>query len=243
MEIIKLSAIDSTNSFLKELAINSVLENFTTVVTDYQIKGKGQQGGNWDSEPFKNLIFSVFTSFSSLAISNSRYLNFAVSLAIFEVLIVQKIPDISIKWPNDILSGNKKVCGVLIENRLKGKEISSAIIGIGLNVNQTIFSSALPKASSLKLRTNQTFDLDVLLKNIILKIKDKIALLNKSNFKVLETSYLNVLYKKNIPAMFKDSKDVLFMGIICGISKEGKLQVTLEDNTLKEFGIKEISFL
>ena len=158
-------------------------------------------------------------------------------------MIAQNIPDISIKWPNDILSGKKKVCGVLIENRLKGKEISSAIIGIGLNVNQTIFSSALPKASSLKLRTNQTFDLDVLLKNIISKLKNKIALLHKNKFKDLETSYLNVLYKKNIPTMFKDSKDVLFMGIIRGISKEGKLQVTLEDETLKEFGIKEISFL
>jgi BirA family biotin operon repressor/biotin-[acetyl-CoA-carboxylase] ligase len=243
LEIIKLSAIDSTNSFLKELAINSVLENFTTVVTDRQIKGRGQQGSNWESEPCKNLIFSVFTSFNSFATSNSRYLNFAVSLAIFEVLIAQNIPDISIKWPNDILSGKKKVCGVLIENRLKGKEISSAIIGIGLNVNQTIFSRALPKASSLKLRTNQTFDLDVLLKNIISKLKNKIALLNKNKFKDLETSYLNVLYKKNIPTMFKDSKDVLFMGIIRGVSKEGKLQVTLEDETLKEFGIKEISFL
>jgi BirA family biotin operon repressor/biotin-[acetyl-CoA-carboxylase] ligase len=243
LKIIKLSAIDSTNSFLKELATNSVLENFTTVATDRQITGRGQQGSNWESEPFKNLIFSVFVSFDSFRISNSKCLNFAVSLAIFEVLMEENIPDISIKWPNDILSGKNKICGILIENRLKGKEISSTIIGIGLNVNQTIFSSALQKASSLKLRTNQTFDLDVLLKKIISKLKNKIALLNSNNFEALETSYLNVLYKKNIPTMFKDSKDVLFMGIICGISKEGKLQVALEDETLKEFGIKEISFL
>jgi BirA family biotin operon repressor/biotin-[acetyl-CoA-carboxylase] ligase len=243
LKIIKLSAIDSTNSFLKEMATNSVLENFTVVVTENQIKGRGQQGSVWESEVGKNLIFSVFVTFESLGVLDKKYLNYAVSLAVFEVLQQENIPRIAIKWPNDILSANKKIGGILIENSLKGTKISSTVIGIGLNVNQTIFSNALPKASSLKLRTNQTFDLDVLLKNITLKLKNKIALLNKNKFKDLEKSYLNVLYKKNIPTMFKDRKDVFFMGIIRGISKEGKLQVTLEDESLKEFGIKEISFL
>ena len=182
-------------------------------------------------------------SFNSFATSNSRYLNFAVSLAIFEVLIAQNIPDISIKWPNDILSGKKKVCGVLIENRLKGKEISSAIIGIGLNVNQTRFSSTLEKASSLKLTSNRTFNLAQLLEDMVVSLKSKIVLLNTKDFSSLETSYLKVLYKKNIPTMFKDRKGVLFMGIIRGISMDGKLQVALEDETLREFGIKEISLL
>jgi BirA family biotin operon repressor/biotin-[acetyl-CoA-carboxylase] ligase len=243
LKIIKLSAIDSTNSFLKEMATNSVLENFTVVVTENQIKGRGQQGSVWESEVGKNLIFSVVVTFESLGVLDKKYLNYAVSLAVFEVLQQENIPRIAIKWPNDILSANKKIGGILIENSLKGTKISSTVIGIGLNVNQTIFSNALPKASSLKLRTNQTFDLDVLLKNITLKLKNKIALLNKNKFKDLEKSYLNVLYKKNIPTMFKDRKDVFFMGIIRGISKEGKLQVTLEDESLKEFGIKEISFL
>ena len=243
MKIIKLSAIDSTNSFLREMAADSALENFTVVATDTQRKGRGQQGSSWESEPFKNLIFSVFVSFESFAISAQKYLSFAVSLAIFEVLREEKIPDISIKWPNDILSGKKKIGGILIENRLKGKQISSAIIGVGLNVNQTIFSSNLKNAGSMKLRTNRTFERDLLLEKIVLKLKMNVAALNAKNFEALEASYLAVLYKKNIPAMFKDRKDVLFMGIIHGISKEGKLQVMLADDTLKEFGIKEIIFL
>ncbi len=243
MKIIKLSAIDSTNSFLKEMASNSVVENFTVVVTDNQIKGRGQQGSIWESEAGKNLIFSVFVDFKSLNISDKKYLNYAVSLAVFEVLQQENIPGITIKWPNDILSAKKKIAGILIENSLKGPKISSSVIGIGLNVNQTSFSSSLEKASSLKIISSRTFDLEKLLIEMVTSLKSKIALLNLKAFESIETSYLNVLYKKNIPTMFKDSNDVLFMGIILGISKDGKLQVELEDETFKEFGFKEISFL
>lgn len=243
MKIIKLSAIDSTNSFLKDLALTSAIENFTVVAADCQLKGRGQQGSSWVSEPFKNLNFSVLVRFESFHVSEKRHLNFAVSLAIFEVLSAENIPDVAIKWPNDILSGNKKICGILIENSLKGTEISSAVIGIGLNVNQTDFPVSLEKASSLQLLRGQNFDLDRLLKKIILKLKLKIALLEAKEYKALEAAYLQVLYKKNIPTMFKDSKDALFMGMVLGVSEEGKLQVALEDERVLEFGIKEISFL
>ncbi|TXD48788.1 biotin--[acetyl-CoA-carboxylase] ligase [Polaribacter sp. IC073] len=243
MKIIKLSAIDSTNSFLKEMAANSVIENFTIVVTDRQVKGRGQQGNSWVSEPYKNLIFSVFVRFSNVSVFDNKYLNLAVSLAVFDALLEENIPAIAIKWPNDILSANKKICGVLIENSLKGREIASSVIGIGLNVNQTVFPEYLKKASSLKLISQQDYNLDQLLKSIVLKLKDRIDLLTAKNFQALEADYLNVLYKKNIPTMFKDSKDVLFMGIIRGISKEGNLQIAIEDETILEFGLKEVSFL
>lgn len=243
LKIIKLNAIDSTNSFLKEMAAKSVVENFTIVVTDSQTKGRGQQETEWISESFKNLIFSTFIAFYDLNVLDSKYLNFAVSLAIFEALKEEMIPAISIKWPNDILSGNKKLCGILIENNIKGTEVSSSVIGIGLNVNQTSFPNSFKKASSLKLLKYHNFDLHKLLTTIILKLKIKIEMLNSKDFKTLETDYLSVLYKKNIPTMFKNSQDVLFMGIIRGVSKAGKLQIILEDETICEFGIKEIYFL
>ena len=243
MKTIKLNAIDSTNSFLKELVLNSAVENFTVVVTDQQLKGRGQQGNSWVSEPFKSLIFSVFVAFDNFDVSNNKYLNFAVSLAIFDALQEESIPGISIKWPNDILSGNQKICGVLIENSLKGSKISSSVIGIGLNVNQTSFPDSLKKVSSLKLLSNKNFQLDRLLESIVSKLKSKIEVLNAKDFKTLETKYLQFLYKKNIPTMFKNSKDVLFMGMINGVSKEGKLQIVLEDESVQEFGIKEVSFL
>ena len=241
MKIIKLNAIDSTNSFLKELAQTSTLENYTIVVAKEQKKGRGQQDSSWVSEPHKNLITSIYITDLDLEIMNHKYLNFAISLAIFEVLSTHKVNRLSIKWPNDILSVNKKICGILIENTIKGSKIHKSIIGIGLNVNQVEFPENLPNATSLKNSTHQSYDLDVLLLEIVHKLQEKIHLLSLKKHEALETAYLNVLYKKNIPTMFKDSRDVLFMGIIIGISPLGSLQIELEDETVKEFGIKEVS--
>lgn len=241
MKIIKLNAIDSTNSFLKELALSTTLENCTVVVAKEQKKGRGQQDSNWISEPLKNLTISAYFCNIDLEISNQKYLNFAVSLAIFDVLSSQKTKDLSIKWPNDILSANKKICGILIENTVKGRKIKNSIIGIGLNVNQEKFPDSLKNVTSLKKITNKEFDLELLLVEIIEKTEERLKMLSLKKYTNLETDYLNVLYKKNIPTMFKDSNDVLFMGKIVGISSLGHLQIELEDETLKEFGIKEVS--
>ena len=241
MKIIKLNAIDSTNSFLKELALSTTLENCTVVVAKEQKKGRGQQDSNWISEPLKNLTISAYFCNIDLEISNQKYLNFAVSLAIFDVLSNQKTKDLSIKWPNDILSANKKICGILIENTVKGRKIKNSIIGIGLNVNQEKFPDSLKNVTSLKKITNKEFDLELLLVEIIEKTEERLKMLSLKKYTNLETDYLNVLYKKNIPTMFKDSNDVLFMGKIVGISSLGHLQIELEDETLKEFGIKEVS--
>jgi BirA family biotin operon repressor/biotin-[acetyl-CoA-carboxylase] ligase len=243
LKIIKLNATDSTNSFLKELGQNSALENFTIVVSDAQDKGRGQQENKWISEPFKNLTFSLFINEFAIDIQKQKYLNFAISLSLFNALSHHKVPHLSIKWPNDILSANKKICGILIENSIKGAKITSSIIGIGLNVNQEKFPDSLKNASSLKISTKVNFDLDILLQEITAHLKKTLLLLSQKKYDRLETNYLNVLYKKNIPSMFKDKNEMLFMGKILGVSNVGNLQIELEDETVKEFGVKEISFV
>ncbi|MBU3012920.1 biotin--[acetyl-CoA-carboxylase] ligase [Polaribacter vadi] len=243
MKIIKLSAIDSTNSFLKELSQKSAIDNFTVVVTDKQTKGRGQQANTWISEPYKNLTTSIFITNFDLEIYHQKYLNFAISLAIFDVLFANNIKALSIKWPNDIMSANKKICGILIENNIRKNKIYSSIIGLGLNVNQESYPDYLEKASSLKMITNINYNLDDLLLELINYLKERVNQLNLKNYRKLESDYLNVLYKKETPSMFKDKNGVLFMGKITGISSFGNLLVEVEDETIKEFGIKEISFV
>jgi len=242
LKLIKLSAIDSTSSFLKRLAQESVLENYTVVTAENQFSGRGQQQETWHSKANKNLTISIYTSFKNLKIHNQKYLNYAISIAIFETLSTLKIPNLSIKWPNDILSANKKMCGILIENMIKGIKIESSIIGIGLNVNQEKFPSYLQNAISIKNCINKETDLNVLLDRLVAYLREKIELLNADQFHTLEEKYLSVLYKKNIPTMFKNSNNDLFIGIIKNVSSEGKLQIQLEDDSIKEFGIKEVSF-
>ncbi len=242
MRLIKLHTINSTNSFLKDLVKNSPQENYTVVVTNKQTLGRGQMQQQWQSTPFKNLTFSVFISFSALLVAYGRYLNFAISLAVFDVLLEEKIAKLNIKWPNDILAENQKICGILIENQLQKDKITSSVIGIGLNVNQINFEG-LPNATSLKNVLKKEFDLDDLLKKIINKLKEKIKLLEEKQFTVLEEDYLQCLYKYQTPSMFKDVNDRLFMGKIVGISSEGKLQIEFEDENIQEFGIKEVKFI
>ncbi|MCH2031932.1 MAG: biotin--[acetyl-CoA-carboxylase] ligase [Tenacibaculum sp.] len=242
MQLIKLNATASTNSFLKELSVDSNLDNFTVVMADKQTLGRGQMNTVWVSEPYKNLMFSVYVKFNDLEIKDQTFLNYAVAISMYEVLSEYGLPKLAVKWPNDILSEKKKVCGILIENILKGKNINASIIGIGLNVNQESFPKELPDASSLKMILKKDFDLDELLKRITSKLKENMELLIDNKFESLESKYLNVLYKKNIPSMFKDTRNVMFMGKIIGVNtSNGKLQIELSDETIKEFALKEVS--
>jgi len=242
LKIIKLDAIDSTNSFLKELNKDSSLENFTIVVTKNQQKGRGQRDANWYSEPFKNLTFSILVNKLKLKTNEAKYINFAVSLAIFKVLEIYKIPNLFIKWPNDIMSAKKKICGILIENSLSNNKINNSIIGIGLNVNQVNFLN-LERVSSLNNILGYELNLDDLLIDLIKQLKFQFELLNKKLFSNLENEYLAVLYKKDIPSMFKTDKGITFLGKIIGIARNGNLLVENENNEVEEFAIKEISFL
>jgi len=241
MKLIKLDAIDSTNEFLKGLSNKENLENFTVVTAENQTKGKGQMGAVWVSEKAKNLIMSIFIKNQSLEINSIFNLNVAVTTGVIEALKFYNIPSLSLKWPNDIMSYNFKIGGILIENSIKSDGSISSIIGLGLNVNQTNFEN-LPKASSLALVSNSTFDKEELLLKIVQEIKQNLIVL-KSDPDSLWKNYTENLFKKGKPMAFKDNMGNKFMGIIQGVSINGKLQVLLEDDSIVEYDIKEIEML
>ena len=158
MRIVKLNAIDSTNSYLKELSTTESLDDYTAVLAKNQTKGRGQLGAIWNSKESKNLTFSVFKDFSSYKFGVPFYISLVTALALLKTLESFGIPRLTVKWPNDILSADKKICGILIENVIKQNNINASIIGIGLNVNQLVFDN-LPRASSLKLISGKHFDI------------------------------------------------------------------------------------
>lgn len=241
MKIIKLETIPSTNDFLKQLSSNEDLENYTIVLAENQTQGKGQMGAKWVSESGKNLILSVFVKDIELAQNKIFNLNFAVSIAIYHTLYFFEIPDLSIKWANDIMSGNKKIAGILIENTFKPNGNINSIIGIGLNVNQLDFDN-LPQASSLKNITNKEFDKEKILLKIIENIQNYISLLKENNSKNFCLEYNNLLFRKEIPTVF-EANNQKFMGMIQNVSKDGRLHLLLENDILKSFEIKEIKML
>ena len=242
MQIIKLNATDSTNLYLKDLMKTNSLEDYTIVVAEKQTLGRGQMGTKWESKPFKNLTFSVLKQIDSGEVTHPFILNICVSLAVYTVLNKYHLPDLKVKWPNDILSGNFKICGILIENIFSGNRMLTSVIGIGLNVNQTTFND-LPNVSSLKSLTGKTFNLDQLLVELQSVLKQTFFELDEKGAFEMQKKYENVLFRKDKPSTFKDKDGNLFMGFIKGVSNEGKLVVTLEDDIKKEFDLKEISLL
>jgi BirA family biotin operon repressor/biotin-[acetyl-CoA-carboxylase] ligase len=241
MHVIKLNATDSTNSFLKELISNEDIADYTVVVAECQTQGRGQMGTVWDSETGKNLMFSLFKDLSIHDVDFPFYISMAISLAILKALKSLNIPDLHIKWPNDILSADKKICGILIENVIKNK-LNSTIIGIGVNVNQTKFKN-LPKASSLKNITGVHYNLDEILHSIIKYTKYYSSILQNEEYDAVKSEYENSLFRKDKPSTFKDANNDLFSGIIKGVTKYGKLQVLLEDGIVKKYDLKEITIL
>ena len=241
MKLIKLDAIDSTNEFLKGISTQQDLENFTVVTAESQTNGKGQMGAVWNSEVGKNLIMSVLVKDYLEDINTIFNLNIAIAMAVIATLKKNTIPDLSIKWPNDILSANKKIGGILIENSIKSDGTILSVVGLGLNVNQTNFEG-LPKASSLAVIAGHEFDKEMLLFEIVANIEKNIAE-SKYNLNSLREQFINSLFKKDIPMPFTNQKEEKFMGIIQGISPIGRLQVLLADDSVAEFDIKEIQML
>lgn len=219
-----------------------MLEDFTVVYAEQQTKGKGQLGNKWASNTSENLTFSVFFNSSHIGVNHQFYMNCAVSNSVYNVLQKLMVPQLSVKWPNDILSGHKKLSGILIENVLKSSSETYSIIGIGLNVNQTEFDIAF-KATSLKTILGYHVNLEELLILLITELQKQFIVLNERGFRQLHEAFEQYLFRKNKPSTFKNEEGVMFTGFIKNVSSTGELQVLVEDNVLKSFKLKEVQLL
>ena len=239
MYIIKLDAIDSTNAYLKQIAAKALPKDYTIVVTNSQTQGRGQMGTQWQAEKGKSVTGSVFKVLPHLKIEQQFYISMVVSLAVSKALTVFNIPKLGVKWPNDILSADKKICGILIENIVKSNQLQGSVIGFGLNINQKYFKN-LPQASSLILITGIVFDKDEVLAEILKQMQYYFQLLETNKFQKLHSAYESILFRKNKPSTFITPNDNTFTGIIKGVTVEGKLKVLTEDDVMKTFDLKEV---
>jgi BirA family biotin operon repressor/biotin-[acetyl-CoA-carboxylase] ligase len=241
--LIKLSAVDSTNNFLKSLVSNSEpLQEGTVIMADNQYAGRGQHNNTWKAEPGKNLTFSVLLRPKFLPIHQQFLLNMAVSVAINDVLNRLLGNDLTIKWPNDIYFLNQKIGGVLIENSLVGNDIKTAIIGVGINVNQQNFEAGLTgKATSVFQILQKDVNLMGLLAEICSAIESLYLQLRTGKHNNLRQAYVDKLYQIDKISLYQ-KEGVIFEGMIKGVADNGLLQMETRDG-MQEFNFKEITFL
>ena len=154
-----IASTNSTNTLLRELiAKGEWPEGEHFLYAGYQAAGRGQTGNGWESEAEKNLLCSILLP----PRKNLFELNMVVAVAVQRLLGEA----FTIKWPNDIYYGDKKVAGILVENAIIGNEIKYSIAGVGLNVNQVEWQSDAPNPVSLKQITGRTYDIDALMQKL-----------------------------------------------------------------------------
>ena len=215
-KIIKLNTISSTNTYASSLIKN--LKNEDTdlyklsgliISTDYQIAGKGTDKNYWESERGKNLLLSIILTPFFLEPVKQFQISKIVSLAITDYLKEKNI-DVKIKWPNDIYVKNKKIGGILIENSILNNTITTSVVGIGVNINQTSFSEQLPNPTSLLLETNVTFDLQIELNLLIKKIQKRYTELEEEQFEKINNEYTSIMLNQENYVKYKANNEHFF---------------------------------
>ena len=220
--VVKFKQIDSTNNYLKNSY--KLLNNFTFVVTDYQTNGKGRNDRVWSSEEGKNLMFSFLIKDQGL-LKKFSALSIISAVEVAKLLEDYQIKDVSIKWPNDVLIDDKKVCGILLE----GQILEYLVVGIGLNVNQKVFPEGLRRpATSLSLEANKDFDINELEQKLFSNIVKDLSNLDEEAILNYFRSH-NYLLNKRVKVLVNDQP---FIGEVIGIDDNFFLQIKTSDMLL-----------
>jgi BirA family transcriptional regulator, biotin operon repressor / biotin---[acetyl-CoA-carboxylase] ligase len=241
-KIIYKDSLLSTNNYVANKVLLGEMEHGSVILAGNQSAGKGQREAKWDSEPYKNISLSVFLEYVNLSLNNLAKINQFVSLACCDFL-KEYHQDFKIKWPNDLVFGNQKIVGILIESQLEKSNVKSSIIGIGINVNQEIFGNY--NATSLKTICEKEFHIQDLAFQLIEKLNFRFEQFNNYKFSELKSDYLKNLWLFQTKSNFKNSQTgEIFEGIISDVDENGNLIVlNLTTNKQITFRNKEIEFL
>jgi len=236
--ILFIKQTNSTNALMRTLIKQETLPEGFVVYTDFQTAGKGQIENSWESETGKNLLFSILLYPHHVAIDQQFIISQIVSIAIINVLS-DYCENIKIKWPNDIYLNDKKLAGILIENSLRGSQINNTVIGIGLNINQTVFKSDAPNPVSLRQIKEKSFRRKEILVKIVENILD---IYIEMDINKIREDYFKNLYRNNGFYSFKAGNE-LFKAQIDDVQPDGKIIMTLEKGTSRSFYFKEVEFI
>lgn len=242
--IIRLAETSSTNTYAAKLLMAEKPAEGTIIFTISQTEGRGQHGNIWESERGNNLTVSVILYPDFLKPEKQFMLNKFISLAVLDFVKLYIPVNMSpkIKWPNDIYIGNKKVAGILIENSISGNNFNHVIVGIGININQEKFSSNTPNPTSLKLATDNEYNIENCLHELCTSLNKRYDQLAEDNNDILGSEYLLSIFRYNVFSKFRFDKSTIHAKIT-GISDFGKLQLIDEKGHFSEYAFKEIEHI
>ena len=208
-------------------------EDFLAVYTFNQTKGRGQYGNSWENLPEENLAYSFALKTKNINVSDTCF-NFYTAILVRDFIANLTKTEVKIKWPNDLILKNKKICGMLFE-----KNKNYFVVGIGINILQENFKN-LPKAGSILSQTGLSFELKAFTESLHQYIFEHLVQKEIPN-DVLELYHLH-LYRKNEVSVF-EKNEVRQNGIIQNVDENGYIWIDLENEGLQKFFHKEIELL
>ncbi len=229
----------STNTLATELSQKAETPEGTLIITNHQMAGRGQRGSSWEASPGENLTFSLILKPNFLQAQNQFQLNQAFSLGVLDYVKARLTGDIKVKWPNDVMVNERKVCGILFENQISGNELRHSIVGIGLNLNQKSFQ--YPTAGSLSLFSHLRYSLAIELEALLYHLESRYLMLKEGKQEKLKTEYLQNLYRIEEMHHFRNH-EIEFKGMISGVDEVGRLRIEVE-GVERIFGAKQLTFL
>lgn len=239
--ILQLDSVGSTNSYLATHA--SQLSHASVVSTYNQTSGRGQRGNSWESEPQKNLSFSLLFHPQNIIARQQFFISEAVSVAIVNTLR-RYISNhkVSIKWPNDIYVDDSKICGILIENTLSGCNIAQSIVGVGLNINQRLFLSDAPNPISLIHCINTETPLNKILNEVTDEIISTFDHYDSTQqFTSLHKTYISMLWRGEGFHPYSTPDGAQFMARISNVAPDGIISLIDTQGCTHTFAFKEVT--
>ena len=240
MEILELEHTDSTNNWIANH--EKELNGLTLVYSYAQTAGRGQRGNSWESEPGKNITASIFFTPKNYEAARQFHISEAIALAIVDFLLEFGV-EAKIKWPNDIYVGDRKICGILVEHSVIGRNISRTIAGFGINMNQTLFLSDAPNPVSLSMLTGLSYDINESVRLLSKKLEEYLEKLDAPE--KLHAEFLELVWRKDgeFHDFFDRGRSERIKGKIEDVRPDGLLVVTTERGEKREYAFKEVEFI
>jgi len=235
-----LDSVDSTNNYAMAKVREGLAKHGMAFVAKEQTAGKGQRGKTWQMQPGQNIAMSLILKTDMLRADQQFYLSMLVGLATNEFLKKYVKKETAIKWPNDLYWRDRKAGGILIETVFKGTEWKWAVVGIGININQTRFHKSLPNPVSLRQITEETYDVIELARFLYELVMKRMGSLSAESTDKIIKEYNRHLYKLNEKVKLKKSNAV-FTTTIKGVSLQGQLHTM--DTMERHFDFGEVEWV
>lgn len=240
IKLIHIGETVSTNQWIRDYQ-GEKGSLITVVSAGYQTSGRGQGTNRWESERNKNLLVSFLFHPDNVPVARQFVLLEAAALAIADTLM-RYAAGFRIKWPNDIYYKDSKISGTLSECNIGSKGITQCIIGIGININQQMFTSDAPNPISLAQILGTESDRKEILDQLICSMEQYLRKVGKGQFNDIHTMYQQKLYRAKGLHSYRDNYGE-FRAEIESIEPNGHMILKREDGTLSEYAFKEVTFL